>query len=322
MKALLTAMLTLAPLVSTAQAPGKPHRIGYLVTGSAVSFPFSVEPFKRGMSELGYREGTDFVLDIRTADGKNERLPALAADLVRLKVDVIVASTTPATQAAMRATTTIPIVIANAADPVQSGLVKSLARPGANVTGLSNLVADLGQKQLEMLREVVPGVSRVAVLINPGNESNRLIAGHVELAAKRFGVSVVRVEAKDSAGLENAFAVVAAERAQALIVALEGFFVQQRQQIAELSLKHRVPTMFSGSGHVEAGGLMSYGPDIADNFRRAAGYVDRIFKGAKAGDLPIEQASKFEVLVNVKTARMLGLTIPREVLFRADRVIE
>jgi putative ABC transport system substrate-binding protein len=315
-------VLALVPLWAIAQTAGKPHRVGYLVTGGAVSFPLSVEPFRRGMRELGYREGEDFILEIRSADGKTERLAELAAELVLLNVAVLVASTTAGTQAAMRATSTIPIVFANAADPVGTGLVKSLSRPGRNVTGLSNLVADLGEKQLELLKEVIPGASRVAVLLNLGNASNKVIAQNVERAGKRLGVEVIRIEAKDSAGIESAFAVLTARRADALIVALEGLFVQQRRQIADLALRNRIPTMFGGSGHVQAGGLMSYGPDIEDNFRRAANYVDRILKGAKAGELPIEQAGKFEMLINAKTAKALGLTIPREVLFRADRVIE
>lgn len=315
-------MLFVTALPSFAQAPTKPYRIGYLVTGGAVSFPLSVEPFKRGMRELGYQEGSDFVLELRTAEGNVARFPALAAELVRLNVHVLVAATTPAAQAAKRATRTIPIVVANSADPVASGLAQSLAQPGDNVTGLSNLAADLGQKQLEILRAVIPNLSRVAVLIHPGNVTNELIANDVQRAARSLRIDLVRIEAKDSRGIENAFPELVKERAQALIVPLEGLFVQQRRQLAELGLKYRVPTMFGQADHVEAGGLLSFGPDIPDNFRRAASYVDRILKGAKPAALPIEQPAKFELLVNLKTARSLGLTIPQELHFRADRLIE
>ena len=315
-------MLFVIALPSLAQVPTKPYRIGYLVTGGAVSFPLSVDPFKRGMRELGYREGSDFVLELRTAEGDAERFPALAAELVRLKVHVLVAATTPAAQAAKRATRSIPIVVANSADPVASGLARSLAHPGDNVTGLSNLAADLGQKQLEMLRAVVPNLYKVAVLINPGNATNALIAADVEQAAKILRIDVARIEAKNPRGIENAFLQLLEKRAQALIVPSEGLFVQQRRQLGDLGLKYRVPTMFGQAEHVEAGGLLSFGPDITDNFRRAAGYVDRILKGAEPGALPIEQPAKFELLVNLKTARSLGLTVPEELRFRADRLIE
>ena len=316
------ALLGLTASASLAQGDGKPHRIGYLVTGGAVSFPISVEPFRRGMRELGYKEGADFVLELRSAEGRSERLAALVAELVRENVKIIVTSTTPGTQAAMRATRTIPIVFANAADPVSSGLVKSLARPGGNVTGLSNIVADLGQKQLEVLQAALPALSKVGVLTNPENATNLLIAQDVEAAGKRSNISIVAIAARDREGIEAAFGRLSREGVQALIVCLEGLFVQQRNQIAELAIKSRVPTMFGGAGHVEAGGLFSYGPDIADNFRRAAGYVDRILKGATPSDLPVEQPAKFELLVNLRTAKALGMNIPEALRFRADRVIE
>jgi putative ABC transport system substrate-binding protein len=323
LRRLAAAVLLLAAAVAVqAQTARKPYRIGYLVTGGSVSFPISVEPFKRGMRDLGYREGTDFVLELRTAEGRYERLDPLAAELVRAKPDVIVTSTTPSAQAAMRATRAIPIVVANSADPVGTGLVKSLARPGGNVTGLSNQAVDLGEKQLEMMRSVVPGVSSVAVLVNPGNASSRLIADNVLRAAASVGVKVVRLEARDVAGIEKAFATLATHKAQALIVTLDGIYIQQRQQIAEMALKQRLATMTGGSGHAEAGALMSYGPDIADNFRRAASYVDRILKGAKAGELPVEQPGKFEIVVNLRTAKALGIAFPPAILIRAERVIE
>jgi len=316
------ALFGLTASVSLAQSDARPYRIGYLVTGGAVSFPLSVEPFKRGMRELGYREGSDFVLELRSAEGKNERLPALAADLAQKNVKVIVTSSTPATRAAMQATRAIPIVFANSADPVATKLVTSLARPGGNVTGLSNIVADLGQKQLELLQVAFPHVAKVGVLLNPDNETNFLIAKDVQAAAGRSSIAVVPIEARDRAGIDTAFATLRREDVQALIVCLEPFFVQQRRQIAELATKNRVATMFGGSGHVEAGGLFSYGPDITDNFRRAAGYVDRILKGAKPGDLPIEQPAKFELLINLRTAKTLGIAIPQDLRLRADRVVE
>jgi putative tryptophan/tyrosine transport system substrate-binding protein len=307
---------------SFAQADAKPYRIGYVVTGGAVSFPISVEPFRRGMQELGYREGTDFVLELRTAEGKSERFPVLVAELVRKNVNVIVTSSTPATQAAMRATQTIPIIFANSADPVATRLVKNLARPGGNVTGLSNIVADLGQKQLEILQTALPALSKVGVLANPANESNALIAKDVQNAAKKLNIAVLPIETRDRAGIDAAFGTLSREGVQALVVALDPFFIQQRRQIAELAIAGRIATMFGGSGHVEAGGLVSYGPDIADNFRRAASYVDRILKGVKPGELPIEQPAKFELLINLRTAETLGIAIPRDLRFRADRVIE
>ena len=315
-------MLGLAASVALAQSDARPYRIGYLVTGGAVSFPLSVEPFKRGMRDLGYKEGADFVLELRTAEGKNERLPALAADLARQNVKVIVTSSTPATRAVMQATRTIPIVFANSADPVATKLVTSLARPGGNVTGLSNIVADLGQKQLEMLQAALPALSKVGVLLNPDNETNFLVAKDVQTAARRSSIPIVAIEARDRAGIDAAFATFAREGIQALIICLEPVFIQHRRQIAELAIRNRIATMFGGSGHVEAGGLFSYGPDIADNFRRAAGYVDRILKGAKPGDLPIEQPAKFELLINLRTAKTLGIAITRDLRFRADRVVE
>jgi putative tryptophan/tyrosine transport system substrate-binding protein len=323
LRRLAAAVLLLAAAVSVqAQTARKPYRIGYLVTGGAVSFPISVEPFRRGMRELGYREGADFVLELRTAEGRNERLDPLAAELVHAKPDVIVVSTTPGAQAAMRATRVIPIVVANSSDPVGTGLVKSLARPGGNVTGLSNQGVDLGEKQLELMRSVIPGVSNVAVLVNPANPSSKLIADNVQRAADRFGVKILWLEARDVAGIEKAFATLATYKVQALIVTLDGIYIQQRRQIAEMALKHRLATMTGGSGHAEAGALMSYGPDFAENFRRAASYVDRILKGAKVGELPVEQPGKFEILINTATAKKLGLAIPRELLLRADRVVE
>lgn len=274
------------------------------------------------MRDLGYREGFDFVLELRTGDGRNERLPALAAELARLNVTVIVTSSTPATKAAMQATRTIPIVFANSADPVATGLVKSLARPGGNVTGLSNVLADLGQKQLQLLRAALPNLAKLGVLMNPGNETNFLIARDVQDAARKSNISVIAIEAKDRMGIEAAFRTLTRENAPALIVALEPFFVQERHEIAEMALRHRIATMFGGSDHVQAGGLLSYGPDIADNFRRAAAYVDRILKGAKPGDLPIEQPAKLDLLINLKTARTLGIAIPEGLRIQAERLFE
>jgi putative tryptophan/tyrosine transport system substrate-binding protein len=322
MSRILAAVLCLAALPSPAETPAKPYRIGYLVTGGAVSFPLSVEPFKRGMRELGYREGVDYLLELRTAEGDVSRFPGLAAELMRLKVDVLVAATTPAAQAAKKATRAIPIVVANSADPVASGLAETLARPGGNVTGLSNLAADLGQKQLELLRGVLPKLSKVGVLIHPGNVTNKLIADDVQQAANALRIDLIRIEARNATDIESAFPRLAKEGAQALVVALEGLFVQQRRQLAELGLKHGMPTIFGQAEHADAGGLLSFGPDVSDNFRRAARYVDRILKGAKAATLPIEQPARFELVINLKTAGSLGLTIPPQIRFRADRLID
>ena len=262
------------------------------------------------MRELGYVEGKNLVIEWRFADGKIERLPDLAAELVRLKVDVIVTAGTPATSAAQKATTTVPIVIANQGDPVGSGFVASLARPGGNITGLSNVNVDVVPKQLEMLLGMVPKLSHVAVLVNPDNSAHASILKNVQAAARSAGVKIMSVEARSAQDIDNAFSMMTRQNARAVIVAHALFNNQQWRQIAELAAKHRLPSISARVEFVEAGGLMSYGQNLADQFRLAATYVDKIFKGAKPADLPVQQSTKFELVINRKTAKALGLTIP------------
>jgi putative ABC transport system substrate-binding protein len=313
-----------APLVSHAQQQGKIWRVGFLTQRrrpDSIDSDF-IGAFPRGMRELGYVEGKNLVIEWRFADGKFERLPDLAAELVRLKVDVMVSGSSQAISALQKATTTIPIVMTTSGDPIGSGFVKSLARPGGNITGLSNLTSDLGTKQLELLLSMVPKLSRVAVLVNPVNPSLAAFLKNIPSAAQRVGIAVLPLEARTAQEIENAFPTMTQGNAKAVIVAVDAFFIQQQRPIAELAAKHRLPSVSGNREFAEAGGLMSYGPNFAEQFRRAATYVDKIFKGAKPGDLPVEQSTKFELLINGKTAKALGLTIPQSVLLRADRVLE
>jgi putative ABC transport system substrate-binding protein len=302
-----------APLTE-AQPAGKVVRIGVLAVSSWPPF----DSFRRGLHDLGYLDGRNVGIEYRWAEGRQDRYPELAAELVRLQPDVIVTWGTPAATAAKRATQTIPIVMAAAADPVGSGLVASLARPGGNVTGLSAHNAELEGKRLQLLQEVVPGLARAAVL------SRRRARFMPELrgSAQRLGVQLQPVEVSNVDDLNAAFARMTKERADALIVLPDTVAVLWRTQIANLAAKHRLPAMYLHTEHVHAGGLMAYGPDYHDLFRRAATYVDKILKGARPADLPVEQAVKFELVINVKTARALGLTIPPSLLLRADQIIE
>ena len=274
------------------------------------------------MRELGYVEGKNLVVEWRFADGKFERLPGLAAELVQLKVDVIVAVASPAIGAAQKATTTIPIVMATTGDPVGSGFVKSLARPGGNITGLSNMGGDIGPKLFDLLHSVVPKLSRVAVLVTPTSTTYRAILESIQAAAQKAGVKTLVAEASSPQDIENAFSMMVREKADAVIVGASTFFSQQRRQIGELATKYRIPSMFGNRVNVEAGGLMSYGYKVTDNYQRSATYVDKILKGAKPGDLPVEQPVALELVVNLKTAKALGLTIPQTILLRADEVIQ
>ena len=307
-----------APLAAHAQQAGKIFKIGVL--GTIDSPPW--QAFREGLRQLGYEDGRNVTIEWRFSEGRTERLPALAAELVRLKVDVIVASSGPPPFAAKQATRTIPIVMANAPDPVGSGLVASLARPGGNITGLSTLAPEIVGKQLELLKEIVPRVSRVAVLWNPTNQAHPLPLGEAKVAARSLGVQLQILEARGPDEFESAFAAMVRERASALLVLGDGMFFLHRTRIALLATKQRLPTMFSAREHVDAGGLIVYGPSLRDNFRRAAVYVDKILKGAKPADLPVEQPTKFELVINLKTAKGLGLTIPQSVLMRADEVIQ
>jgi putative ABC transport system substrate-binding protein len=254
--------------------------------------------------------------------GKAERFPDIAKEIVALKPDVIVVGNYSTALAVLQATTTIPIVMATSIDPVGLGLVKSLARPGGNITGLSNMAVDLGPKLLELLLTIVPKPSRVAVLVNPANTAHATMLNSIQAAAQKAGIKVLPAKAQASQEIESAFSMLAREKAGAVIVALDGLFNQYTRRIAELAAKHRLPSIAGWPQYAEAGGLMSYGQNLVENFRRAAAYVDKILKGAKPADLPIEQPTKFEMVINRKTATALGLTIPPELLLRADRVIE
>src|SRR4030095_9087930 len=309
----LFALLSLgaAPHVSYAQQQGKIWRVGFLTQRRR---PDSIETdfigaFPRGMRELGYVEGKNLVIEWRFADGKFERLSDLAAELARLKVDVIVSGSSQAISALQNATTTIPIVMATSGDPIGSGFVRSLARPGGNITGLSNLTSEIGTKQLELLLSTVPRLSRVAVLVNPDNPSLATLLRNVQSAAQRHGVKTLPGEARTEQKVDVTFPTIGQWNAGAVIVATDSLFSQQYRAIAELAVNNRLPSVSQLPEYVEAGGLMSYGPNLADQFRRAATYVDKIFKGAKPGDLPVEQSAKFELLINGKTAKALGLTI-------------
>ena len=274
------------------------------------------------LRELGYLEGQNIAFELRFADGKTDRLPGLAAELVVLKVDVIVTSGTPASLAAKQATRTIPIVMAQLADPVGAGLVASLGRPGGNVTGLTTQDADLSGKRLEMLLQVVPKVSRFAVLIDETSPGSMLIARGTQIAAQSLGVQLQSLGVRGPEELDGAFSAMKEGRAGALIVESSSLLFTSRTRLADLALKNRLPTMFAQKEYAEAGGLMAYSADFSDLFRRSATFVDKILKGAKPADLPVEQPTKFELVINLKTAKALGLTIPPSLLGRADEVIQ
>lgn len=322
----LLALLALgaAPFPSVAQQQGKAWRVGFL---SPLARPASLDShrygaFLQGMRELGYIESKNLVIEWRFADGMYERLPGLAAELVQLNVDVIVAATSPAIRAAQKATTTLPIVMGNTGDPVGSGFVKSLAQPGGNITGLALMSSDVSAKLLDLLRSLVPKLSRVAVLVSPTSSTYRAILNGVQAAAQNVGIQILPVEARTPLEIETGFPMMVRSRAEAVIVGLSWFFVQQQRQIADLAAKHRLPSIAGNREYAEAGGLMSYGQNIADNYRRAATYVDKILKGAKPGDLPVEQPTTFDFVINLKTAKALGITIPQSILLRADEVIQ
>jgi putative ABC transport system substrate-binding protein len=313
-----------APIASFAQQQGKVWRVGFL---SPRPRPASLDSdvfgaFLQGMRELGYVERKNLMIEWRFADGKIERLPELAAELVRLKVDVIVTAGLQAPSAAQKATTTIPIVMGTSSDPVGSGFVASLAHPKGNITGLSSITSELSPKHLEMLLSMVPKVSRVAVLMNPTNSSHAMVLKNVQAAAQRSGITILPLEAGTPHEIENTFSMLIQKKAAAVIVVRDSLFNQQVHELATLAIKYRMPSIHGVKEYVEAGGLMSYGPSLTDNFRRAATYVDKIFKGAKPGDLPVEQPTKFELFINRKTAKALGLTIPQSLLVSADKVID
>jgi len=304
-----------APRAIGAEQIGKMPKVGFL--GNA---PFS-QTFEQGLRALGYVDGNNIAIEYMSWE-LDEQLPLRAAELVRHKVDVLVAGTTYGALAAKNATTTIPIVMVNVTDPVATGLVASLARPGGNVTGLSRVTLDLIGKNLELLTQAVPGVVRLAVLANPTHPLHGTLLKSATHAAESLRLELKPVEAGAPKELDAVFAVIARARVNALLVLADGMFFDQRKRIADLALSNRLPSMFANSEHAEAGGLMSYAPSSVEPYRRAAYYVDRILKGAKPGDLPVEQPTKFELVINVKTAKALGLTIPPSLLLRADQVIE
>jgi len=316
-------VLLAMPLAAEAQPAGKVYRIGLLGTSPPGTPGWRLwEAFLQGLRELGYVEGQNLRIEGRYSEGRDERLPDLAADLVRLGVDVIVAGATQPAHAAQRATTTIPIVMPNHSDPVGSGLVASLARPGGNVTGLSILNPELTGKRVELLKQALPRVVRVAVLWNPSSQAHPQMLSETEAAARALGLQLHRLQARGRDDYAGAFSAMTKERAEALLVLGDQMFWFHRARIAELAATSRLPTMFAQKEHVEAGGLMSYGPDLRDNYRRAATYVDKILKGAKPADFPIEQPTKFELVINLKTAKVLGLKIPPSLLARVDQVLE
>ena len=319
----MTAGLLAAPLAAEAQPVGRVYRIGYFTIPSRDSAQGVADAFQRGLRDLGWIEGQNIVIDYRFADGNVDRLPDLAAELVRLRVDVIVAGATAAVIAAKNATRTIPIVMFLAVDPVGSGLVASLARPGGSITGLTVTVGrGIYGKQLELLKDVLPRLSRVAILVNPTDPLSAHAVRETESAARALGLQRQVVEIRDPGEFDNAFAALTTARPDAIFVLPESMFYQHRARLAHLAAKSRLPAMWGAREHAEAGGLMAYGTNVVDLARRAATYVDKILKGAKPGDLPIEQPTKFDLVINMKTAKALGLTIPPSVLARADHVIE
>ncbi len=312
------------PLAARAQQrAGRVYRVGYFaITSRERSLPF-MKAFEEGLRSLGYRVGENVVIEYRFADGELERLPALAADLVRLGVDIIVSGTNVTTVAAMKATTTIPIVMTNSAEPVSAGFVASLARPGGNVTGFSSEPGDeIYGKRLEFLKETLPNLSRVGVLWNPDFAPNQDRLTSIREAAPALGLTLVPAEARGLDALEQAFATMVRERAQVLVVLSDGVLFNCRGQIGVMAVRNRLPAISAVREYVEAGLLLSYGIDLPDQFRRSAVFVDKIFKSAKPADLPVEQPTKFELVINLKTAKALGLEIPPTLLARADEVIE
>src|SRR5262245_59041225 len=312
--------LLAAPLAAGAQPAGKVYRLGIL-SNSGRSWPSGREALRQGLGELGYQEGRNLIVEYREAEGRVERLPALAKELVILKVDVIIANTTASALAARDATTTIPIVFQAVVDPIGSGLVTSLARPGGNITGFTHITGEIIGKRLDLLKAIAPNASLV-MLRNPGNPISAHNLKQTQRAAQSLGVKLKVVEARTPEEISRAFAATVGQRRAALLVDPDGMFTSQRSQIADLAIKHRVPAIFEGRGFVDVGGLISYGASVDKRDRRVAAFVDRILKGVKPADLPVEQPTKYELIINLKTAKALGLTIPPSVLARADEIIQ
>ena len=313
-------LTTATPLTTRAQPGTKPPRIGYLTLrsrGHALEAAFVAE-----MSKLGYVEGKNIAIEWRFADTRVERLPALAAGLVALRVDLLVAAGTQAIAAAAAATKTIPIVFPGAADPVGSGFVKSLQRPGGNITGFSTMAADLGGKQIELLRSVLPRMTRLAILVNPSNTGVPSVMKNFDAGAKQTGVTLQQFGAASPEAIDQAFAAMAAARIEAVAVVVDAFLLEEAKHIAAQALRYKLPLISTQQIDVEAGGLMSYGGVLVDNYRRSAGLIIKILKGAKPADLPVEQPTLVELVINLKTAQALGIKFPQSIAVRADRVIE
>jgi putative tryptophan/tyrosine transport system substrate-binding protein len=308
--------------VARAQQTKKASRIGFFSYGSVEIEQSSLAAFRQKLRELGYLEGQNIVIEQRYAIGRSEKLPELLAELMALKVDLLVVAGDPAVHAAKKATNIIPIVMVASPDPVGTGLIASLAHPGGNVTGLSDFHGGVITKRLELLKEVVPSASRFAVLLNPVNPSNPLQLKDIQAAAPAFRVTLLPLEIKGPDDMDHTFTTIEKERPGALLVIGDRLFATHQKRIFEFVMKSRLPAIYSQSVYVDGGGLMSYGTSFADQYRRAATYVDKILKGAKPTDLPVEQPTKFEFAINLKTAKQIGLTIPRSVLARADRVIK
>jgi len=322
--------LSAAPLPAEAQQPKRVPRIGYLAAAPLSAIPYRIEAFRQGLRDLGYVEGKNIVIEWRSAKGKRgrsrkgklSRLRAPVAELVRLKVDIIVSAGPAATRSAKEATVTIPIVMAFDTDPVGNGFVASLARPGGNITGLSTLAPELSGKQLELLKEIIPRLSRVAVIGNATTPGNAQALKETEIAAGALGVKLQYLDVQSPKDIETAFRAASKGNADAVVVLVNFVFISQRTHAAEVAAKSRLPAIYFRSEFVEDGGLMSYGVSITDLDRRAATYVDKILKGARPAELPVERPRKFDLVINLKTAKQIGLTIPPEILIRADKVIK
>jgi putative ABC transport system substrate-binding protein len=324
-KAICLALSTMLFAISfpvLAQQPKKLHRIGILLVGSSSFYSAWIDVFRQGLKEFGYIEGKNIGIEYRYAEGKADRLPALAAELVGLKLDVVFTSSTPSVLAVKKATSTIPIVFVSTSDPVASGLVTSLARPGGNITGLTIIGVELSGKRLELLKEAVSSVTRVAFLWNSANPAQGLLWKESQAAAQELRLQLQSLEVRSSNDFDSAFEAVLRERSQALITVPEPLINTHLKRIVEFAAKNRLPAMYANPQFVDAGGLMSYAPDYSAQYRRAATYVDKILKGAKPAELPVEQPTKFEFVINLKTAKQIGVTIPPEVLARANRLIK
>jgi ABC-type uncharacterized transport system substrate-binding protein len=320
--AMIAGGLLATPLAAEGQQAGKVYRIGMLDSAPAAANATNVNAFRQGMREFGYVEGQNFVIEYRSPEGRAERFPALANELIRSKIDLIVTRGTPAAKAAASASRTVPIVMAASGDPFGAGVVAGLAHPGGNVTGLSALVAEVSGKRLQLLKDAMPGLRRLAVMLDMGNSALATQWPDIEVAARSLRLQPQLLDVRRGEDLERAFDTAVKQHAEAAMVALGTVAQSNVGRVVDLSVKHRLPSIYSSREFVDAGGLMAYGVSYPDLYRRAAKYVDKILKGAKPGDLPIEQPTKFELVINLRTAKSLGLTIPPSLLARADEVIQ